>query len=176
MRVITRENRGLEWGAYALYLAQTWTDGETLFLHDDTRATVETLLEVFTTREARAFDLAFVFPDADACQKNGGHHGRAWIASARYLDRLHRRGGVWFDAENQGNLIGRQRNRGSHHFMATAWCLGEEDPSLRFGTIIHPSLDLGFRGALGVVGAGAAAEFFTVNQQELTDARTYSLA
>src|SRR5262245_20771849 len=98
--VVSRPNVGLEWGAYAYFLARIWQGGDTLFLHDDTEATSEALADLFAARESSGYDMAFIFQSPESARLNSYHHGRAWIASEDFLGTLAIRGGIWYDQEN----------------------------------------------------------------------------
>lgn len=163
---VALDNVGLEWGAYDRFLRGIWQTGPTLFLHDDTDATIGVIQEIFDIQSQRNLDVAFVFSSLESQEQNKGHHGRAWIASDRGLRALRARG-IWFDASNTGDTTGVQRNRGSHHFAASLTCLHAEDPTLRVGTIIARALDTGFRGRVGVDGRSAAAAFFPSTQERV---------
>lgn len=159
-KVIERDNIGLEWGAYARYL-QHWSGGAVFFLHDDTAATADALGAVFDMFVSQGLDIAFVFNSAISAARNNHHHGRAWIASQPFLLHLVQAGGLWWDMDNHGVTAGAGRNRGANHFFARVAMLLEEDPTLRYGTLIAPDIDLGFRGLLGEDGRAAEARFLS---------------
>lgn len=153
---------GLEWGSYSAYLTNWWLGGETLFLHDDISVTRESLLQLFRARGTNHVDLAFVFTDEAMATRDCWHHGRAILASDKYLQRLKDGPGIWFDADNHGVTTGPGCNRGCHHFYFTMGTLKEEDPTLRTTLLLAPDMQFGFRGLMGDAGQRAASERFAL--------------
>lgn len=98
LRTIERENLGLDWGAYSFFLEHAW-DGaaDVLFLQDDTRVSGPFWDEM----AAITHDQAFVFRDRAEFEA-AYSHGRAHVASARFLALARARGGIWFDRGNCG--------------------------------------------------------------------------
>ena len=160
--VVTLPDIGLEWGSFSAYLKYHWHDGETLFLHDDVSASLETILTLYRSREKNDVDLAFIFRDEAMANENSWHHGRAIIASDKYLRRLAAGPGIWYDRDNHGMTIGPGCNRGCHHFYFTMGALKEEDPTLRTTILLAPDMDFGFRGLMGEAGREASASRFTL--------------
>lgn len=153
---------GLEWGSYSTYLSRYWAGGETLFLHDDLAAPIEAIKNLYKARENNAVDLAHIFTDEAMAERDVWHHGRAIIASDKYLRLLKDGPGIWFDANNHGVTTGPGSNRGCHHFYFTMGALKEEDPTLRTTILIAPDIQFGYRGLMGEEGRAAAAERFVL--------------
>ena len=82
LRVISRENVGLEFGAYQHYLKNVWQGGDVLFMHDDIAVTD---LSVFDRIAALDCDQAFLFTDEDNGRHNQNFHGRAFFCSEKFL-------------------------------------------------------------------------------------------
>lgn len=122
LKIMSIENIGLEFGAYAFYLTNIW-DGKdsVLFTHDDTR--VENI-GVFDRIADIPHDCAYIFRDMAEEKANGGKHGRAIFCSAKFLHQLRADGGFWYDKKNRGyNGAGQVRpvpdmdfNAGINHF------------------------------------------------------------
>ena len=155
---------GLEFGSYSYYLKHVWAGGDTLLMHDDIDTTPETIIDLFVQRDRHQLDMGYVWRDMTMAKENGFHHGRAIMCSHRYLDLLSRGRGIWFDADNHGQLTGPGVNRGCHHFWATAECLAQEDPTVKFGALVAP-IDFGFRGILGADGRANAAAYRSSSQE-----------
>ncbi|HMK59923.1 MAG TPA: hypothetical protein VK452_02115 [Dissulfurispiraceae bacterium] len=95
---ILRENIGLEWGAYSYYLDNCW-DGTSsvLFMHDDTKVDSD----FFTRIQRNTFDQAFIFKTEFDYQQSYSH-GRAFYASAPFLQLCRENGGIYYDKGNKG--------------------------------------------------------------------------
>lgn len=95
---ITRENAGLEWGAYSYFLDYHWDKlSNVLFMHDDT----EVNLDFFNEIASISNDLTFVFENERDFQTMNTH-GRVFIASARFLTAVQSQEGIWYDKGNKG--------------------------------------------------------------------------
>jgi hypothetical protein len=95
---LERENVGLDWGAFSHFLEHAWRGNRSvLFLHDDTTVEPRFWDEV----EAIPYDQAFIFRD-EAEFKRAYSHGRAHVASGRFLALVRDHGGIWFDQGNHG--------------------------------------------------------------------------
>ncbi|MGZ4462661.1 MAG: hypothetical protein ACXVZP_07465 [Gaiellaceae bacterium] len=90
---ITRENRGLDWGAFSCFLDHAW-DGEQdlLFLHDDTDVRDRFWDELLTIPH----DQAFIFRERAGFEA-AYSHGRAHFAGSRFLKLVRMGGGIWYD-------------------------------------------------------------------------------
>lgn len=95
----TIQNIGLEFGCYNYFLMNTWIDGNTLFVHDDTTVSGP---EVFDRISEISHDCAYIFRDRFEEEANGGKHGRAFFCSKRFMRYLKDNGGFWYDKENFG--------------------------------------------------------------------------
>ena len=106
------ENRGLEFGAYDLYLKKVWDrESNVVFMHDDIelRPVItrdfrvppeDAAWEVFKTAQ---YDHAYVFRDRGEDVVNDGKHGRMFFASKRLLEFYLEKGGFPFDEKNEGH-------------------------------------------------------------------------
>ena len=98
MPFITRENSGLEWGAYSYFLDHHWDKlSSVLFMHDDTEVNPVFFNEIASISN----DLTFVFEN-----ERDFHfmytHGRVFMASARFLKAVQSQDGIWYDKGNKG--------------------------------------------------------------------------
>lgn len=85
IRVISRENVGLEFGAYQHYLETCWLGDDVLFMHDDIAVSD---LSVFDRISALDCDQAFLFTDEQNGKNNQNFHGRAIFCSYRFLAEM----------------------------------------------------------------------------------------
>ena len=123
-------NIGLEFGCYDHYLKNVWDGGKTLFIHDDMKIGS---INIFDKIEEVDKDCAYIFRDECEEKANGGKHGRAILASSRFLQFIkdfrcdcdwgrakpdqHNKGsilpylgphrGFWFDLHNHGHVAGK---------------------------------------------------------------------
>jgi hypothetical protein len=129
--LVSISNIGLEFGAYDFYLKNIWDEkSSVLFMHDDMKISDK---EVFKKIEKLPHDCAYIFRDYAEEKANGGKHGRAFFASARFLkfikyftcecgwinerDDPHNAGqrlpkigkhtGFWYDPYNYGHVSGK---------------------------------------------------------------------
>jgi len=154
MPSITRENVGLEFGAYDCFLQQYWDQtSNVLFLHDD----VEVPIQFFEAARAIPFDQAYIFRNPHEYQQNHGH-GRAMYATKAFLTHVQLRGGIWYDAGNTGFVAQgpswseqppagcQDHNAGIRAFIALSRSIGEETSLAVNQPFYVSSASLGRRG------------------------------
>jgi len=153
---VSRENIGLEWGAYSFFLKHHW-DGKSdvLFMHDDTELRLEFLSEMSSVPH----DLAFVFENEQDFQ-DFYTHGRVFFASARFLGIARSQEGIWYDRGNQGFTTDRARtdktpagcqdhNAGIRAFTSQAEEIGKRYPSFSVNRpFFSENIRYGIRGQL----------------------------
>jgi len=113
IKVIERENIGLEWGAYDFYLQNVWDGEDVLFLHDDLRFRpvikdykfIEPI-EIVRTIEKLEYDQVYFFNSTTKAEQNYYIHGRALKCSGRFLEKLKEHGGFPYDKDNSTHTRG----------------------------------------------------------------------
>jgi hypothetical protein len=135
----SRQNIGLEWGAYDYFLKTKWdNEADVLFLHDDIRfrpvimnyELVEPMI-IFDTIAKLEFDQVYLFGSLDEATANYGIHGRAFKCSVAFLKYLlEHNNGFWFDKNNDGHIQGPTPDYCEHYNKADykfADCIKELD-------------------------------------------------
>lgn len=157
----TRENIGLEWGAYDYYLKEVW-DGVSpvLFLHDDIRLRpvmkdyeLRPPVEIFDAISKFEHDQVYIFKSLPEAKENFWIHGRAFYCSARFLRYLRRyNDGFWFDEDNDGHTQGptpahcKHFNEADYQFKYFTRGIPEKSNMKAGGYVILPALDCARRG------------------------------
>jgi hypothetical protein len=139
LRTVDRENTGLDWGAFSHFVDHAWNGASSVvFLHDDTDVEPPFWDEV----EAAPCDQAFIFRNRDDFRV-AYSHGRAHLATARFLARVRERGGIWFDRGNRGFIAAGpswsetpppgslDHNAGIRRYTELAQRIGAEHPELQ---------------------------------------------
>ena len=94
-------NLGLEFGCYDWYLKNQWKGGRVLFTHDDNLITQEALNAI----EGIQQDQVFLFSSEAEAEANGRAHGRAFVCSEKFLQRLKDDGGFWYNEAPETSLV-----------------------------------------------------------------------
>jgi len=158
----TRENTGLEWGAYDHYLMNFWDGKESvLFCHDDIVLhpygighEIYPGEKVFEKIAELPHDQAYIFQDRRQDAVNHSMHGRMVFMSPRLLEIFRGNGGFWYDEKNKGYVSG-----DDEHLKKEMNCYGYNAAILNFhhgiedfrGLDVHnrvymPSIELRKRG------------------------------
>jgi len=155
----TRDNSGLEWGAYNHYLMNIWDGDDVLFCHDDiefgpaaVKANGELSIapgEIVVDGIAAGFgDQSYIFTNRRMDVENYGKHGRMLRMSEALLRRAYDEGGFYYDENNRGYTGGpmpegvQSYNAAINHF--DAWMRGT---GLDVGRKWYvPSIKMGVRG------------------------------
>jgi len=159
----TRDNTGLEWGAYNHFLMKLWEGGNTLYCHDDLlllpiMSSDDELLEsshVFSKFNGMEMDQAYIFQSRRDDVVNWGKHGRMVYMSDDFQQVIKDQGGFWFDERNNGYISGENK-----HLREKMKCFGYNaainnfhDQAKRTGLDVHkkvymPSILMAHRGQL----------------------------
>jgi hypothetical protein len=152
---ILRENIGLEWGAYSYFLDNCW-DGfsSVLYMHDDIKANADFFLNI----QGTTLDQAFIFQNEFEYQQNYSH-GRAFYASARFLNLCRLYGGIYYDKGNSGFIAPgyswstkppegcKDHNYAIREFTELVKRIAEDYPDMSVNKQIYsPNICLGVRG------------------------------
>ena len=144
---VLRENTGLEFGAYSHFLREHW-DGKSsvLFCHDDVsyEGNVQTLLDAVRFKLGTN-DQFYVFSSTEEVAINAAKHGRMFAISAQLLTWMKQNGGIWYDANNKGEVMGGPINLGVINFDYLMALASTHEFRTR-GLICDPSLKLKRRG------------------------------
>lgn len=93
-------NIGLEFGAYAWYVANKWNGENTLFIHDDVEINEKSLDEISKLTP----DQCYLFSNEDDAKANGYAHGRAMLCSSKLMKKMKEDKMPWYDEGNHGNI------------------------------------------------------------------------
>jgi len=102
LRIISRDNVGLEWGAYNHYLTRVWQGGPTVYMHDDTVVGHEFFTWIIALAKQGDIHHAFLFSNPVENAYNSGGHGRCMFMSHAFQKVVLSDGGFWYDSENHG--------------------------------------------------------------------------
>jgi len=144
----SRENTGLEWGAYNHYLMNIWDDeSNVLFCHDDIILhplgidyEIHPGEKVFEKIAQLPHDQAYIFQDRRQDAVNHSMHGRMIFMSPRLLEKFKDNGGFWYDENNWGYITG-----DDEHLKNKMDCYGYNAAILKFHHGIkesYPELDI----------------------------------
>lgn len=114
----SRDNIGLEFGAYSTYLEREWSGGDTVFMHDDIEFD-KPLSWILDNIEQYAgshdIDHFWIFGSEEEAIWNQGEHGRMFWMSERLLDWWKHQGGFFYDRYNGGDTESEPDQKRMHY-------------------------------------------------------------
>jgi hypothetical protein len=162
IKVVEKENIGVEYGAYDYFIKNEWDKkSKVLFMHDDIH--IKPLMKdykmlpkttIFNTLAHAAVDIGYIFKGQFDELQNFGVHGRGIIMSARFIQYLlDNHDGIWFDKGNDGHINGPTPEHCEHfneadYRMRSLWeGLNKSKSGMILGVAIHaPSFNADIRG------------------------------
>jgi len=162
LKVIERENVGVEYGAYDYFIKNEW-DGKSnvLFMHDDVEINpilknyeMLPLTTIFNSLAGIDVDLGYIFNGAFDELRNFGIHGRGILMSPKFIQYLlDHNDGIWWDKGNTGHIAGPTPEHCEHfneadYRLRTVWRdLQTNGTDMILGKAIHaPSFCADIRG------------------------------
>jgi hypothetical protein len=143
-------NTGLEFGAYAWYVANKWNGENTLLIHDD----VEIIKGALDEISKLTSDQCYLFSSEDEAKANGCVHGRAIFCSSKLMEKMKEDGMPWYDEGYKPlNVIPptsadgpNYHNSGIQTFRAYLQSLPGDFKVMQIAIV--PGLKLGYRGRI----------------------------